>query len=228
MNDNSIKILVLCLLILGIFLGAYEGIWKQGAKKVTNYNVKLTNEMDNNVYLEVIWDASGSMWGRDLGVEKIVKSREVLNTFTNEIPKKVNIGLRIFGARRIGDLKDSFLAIPFQKESRNKISNFITNVKPLGKSPIAYSLREARKDLAKYEGERYILLISDGIDNGQIPHEDIIQELVKSNIILHIVHIGEPDNKDLKNKLKKMAEKTGGKYFTYNEHKEVIPTFKQE
>lgn len=224
MKDNSIRILLVCLIVLGIFLGAYEGIWKQGAQKVSNYSVNLPSE-DNEIYLEVIWDASGSMWGRDYGVEKIIRSKEVLHTFTDELPENINIGLRIFGARRVGDLKDSFLAIPFEDGNRDSIINFITNVKPVGKSPIGYSLQEACNDLRAINGEKYILLISDGIDNGEIPSDNVMNDILDEKIVLHVVHIGEPENKEVKDRLKVMAEKTGGGYFTYTNHENVIATF---
>ncbi|NLJ83517.1 MAG: VWA domain-containing protein [Halanaerobiaceae bacterium] len=226
MKNDSVRIVLVFLLLLGFFLGAYEGIWRQGAKKVVNYNLDIGKE-SQDVYLEVIWDASGSMWGRDYGVEKIIRSKEVLKTFTEEIPENVNIALRIFGARRVGDLEDSFLAIPFDNENRDNIINFITNVKPLGKSPIAYSLRQACRDLQEINGDKYILLITDGIDNGEIPAEDVVEEIMDNNIVLHVVHIGEPEEVEVKDKLKEMAEKTGGHYFTYNDHKNVIATFSQ-
>ena len=226
MRDNSIRLLLICLIILGVFLGAYEGLWKQGAKKVSNYDVEITDSK-GEIYLEVIWDASGSMWGRDYGVEKIIRSKEVLKTFASDIPEKVNLGLRIFGARRVGDLEDSFLAIPFQEGNREDIINFITNVKPLGKSPISYSLQEAHKDLANINGEKYVMLISDGIDNGEIPSEEVINRFINDDIVLHVVHIGQPEKEEIKEKLKEMAEKTGGQYFTYDDHENVIPTFQQ-
>jgi Ca-activated chloride channel family protein len=209
-----------------MFLGAYEGIWKQGAKKIVNTDITLPPE-ENELYLEVIWDASGSMWGRDYGVEKIIRSKEVLKTFASELPEEINLGLRIFGARRVGDPEDSFMAIPFNESDREKVINFITNVKPLGRSPIGYSLREAGKDLEKVSGKKFILLVSDGIENGDIPAEEIVDELKEKNIVLHVVHIGEPDNEDIKKKLKELANTTGGYYYTYSNHEEVIPTFLQ-
>src|SRR5690554_1851448 len=226
MKDRSLKILLLCLVVFGIFLGAYEGIWKQGARKVINSNPVISQTEENDqVFLEVIWDASGSMWGRDYGVEKIIRSKDVLRTFTNELPDDINLALRIFGARRVGDPEDSFMAIPFNQENKEELVNFITNVKPLGKSPIGYSLQEAASDLANYTGKKFILLISDGIDNGEIPAENSIDELKKKDIILHVIHIGEPDNQEIKDKLKEMATATGGSYFTYSDHHRIIPTF---
>ena len=78
MRDKSVHYLLLFLIVMGIFLGVYEGIWKEGAKKTANTNVNIADDQSETIYLEVIWDASGSMWGRDYGVEKILRSKEVL------------------------------------------------------------------------------------------------------------------------------------------------------
>ncbi len=219
------KYLLVGLLILGLCLGAYSGIWKQGARKVVTQNI--AQEESHDVYLEVIWDASGSMWGREYGVEKIILSKEVLKTLVEEVPASINMGLRIFGARRVGDINDSFLAVPITQNSRGKIQNFITNIKPLGKSPIGLSLKEAVADLEKYNGNKFILLVSDGIENGDIPPREIVDNIKEKGIVLHIIHIGELNNADLQKTLKDIAEMTGGKYFIYKENEEIIPTFKK-
>ncbi len=226
MIDSSVKIFLVVLLLLGIFLGTYEGIWERGAKKVTNDKLS-TQQKEPGIYVEVIWDASGSMWGREFGVEKILRSKEVLKTFSSKVPEQINLGLRIFGARKPGDLNDSFLAVPFQEKNRDEILNFVANVKPLGKSPIGYSIKEAVKDLNIVEAKKYILLVSDGIDNGDIPSSEVIQDLKNREIVLHIIHVGDLEDEELKAELKEMANFTGGDYFTYNEHDKVIPTFSQ-
>lgn len=226
MLDRSIKIFLLCLIILGVFLGIYEGIWEQGAKKVAKIQPTMQTEPDD-IYLEVIWDASGSMWGREYGVEKIIRSKEVLKNLVNEIPGQVNMGLRIFGARKVGDLQDSFLALPLNEENNEDILNFIANVKPLGKSPIGYSLSQALNDLKTVRGKKFILLVSDGIDNGDIPPEKVLEDLKENGIALHVVHIGEMEDKNLKARLRYLASSTGGCYFTYNDKEQVIATLKQ-
>ncbi len=216
------KYLLIALLLLGLMLGAYEGIYKQGVKKVANDKI----DKDEEIYLEIIWDASGSMWGREEGIEKILRSKEVLKTITETAPENINIGLRIFGARKPGDLNDSFLAVPIARENKETIENFITNIRPLGKSPIGLSLKRAQDDLEKVDGKKYIILVSDGIDNGKIPPDDVVEHLKKDGISLNIVHIGNLDDKELKEKLEKIATSTGGKYFNYKQDKEVIAVLK--
>ena len=218
------KYLLLSLLILGLMLGAYEGIYKQGVKKVVNDRIFKNDE----VYLEIIWDASGSMWGREAGIEKILRSKKILKTITNKAPADINIGLRIFGARKTGDINDSFLAVPIGKKNKEVIQNFITNIRPLGKSPIGLSLQKAKNDLKDLKGEKCIILVSDGIDNGKIPPGNIIEHLKEDQIALYIVHIGDLNNNELQQKLKTIAESTDGKYFNYKQNKEVVSVIKQQ
>lgn len=226
MKYKKIKITFLILIIIGILLGSveekYEENWKRGIKKVDSDSV-ITQQ---HVYLEVIWDASGSMWGQEEGITKFIKSKEVLRDLTNNVPDKIKIGLRIFGARRVADLKDSFMALPFSNK-KNVIFNYIENVKPLGKSPIGYSLKKAREDLSERRGQKTILLVSDGLNNDKLQPLQVAEQLKSENITLYIVHTGELNNKSLQTKLKDMAKKTGGKYYTYNNYKEIIPTLKQ-
>ncbi len=217
------KYIFVGLLLLGLMLGAYEGIYKQGIKRVTNEQIYNEEE----VYLELIWDASGSMWGREEGIEKILRSKDILKTITEKAPDDINIGLRIFGARKTGDINDSFLAVPVEKDNKKIIENFIANVRPLGKSPIGFSLQKAKEDLLNLPGKKFIILISDCIDNGHIPPESVIDDLKKGGISLHIVYIGDLADVELKNKLKEVAESTGGGFFNYKQDKEVVSVLNQ-
>ncbi len=220
MKIKKLHLMLIIFLILGIMMGYYSELWKQGAKKVVNTKFE---EDFNTVYMEIIWDASGSMWGRETGIEKIIYSKDIINSLNNNINKDINMGLRIFGARRIGDIKDSFLAVPVNNKNKENIINFIANVKPLGKSPIAYSIKEAINDLNKLNGKKILLLLSDGIDNGDIPSFEVINTLKNNNINLYVIHIGDLEDMSIKNNLKKMTEYTGGKYFTYKNYEKIIP-----
>ncbi|WP_083762964.1 VWA domain-containing protein [Halothermothrix orenii] len=84
-----------------------------------------------------------------------------------------------------------------------------------------------KEDLAGVYGKKYVLLVSDGIDNGKIPTREVVEDLKENNIVLHIIHIGDIQDQELKSKLKEMASITGGKYFTYKDHENVIPTLQQ-
>ena len=53
-----------------------------------------------------ILDASGSMWGKLDGKEKIVIAREVMEELINGLPEGVHVGLEVYGHRRKGDCED--------------------------------------------------------------------------------------------------------------------------
>ncbi|MFW6410270.1 MAG: hypothetical protein ACOCZR_04420, partial [Halanaerobiales bacterium] len=91
---NSLFLLLGVFIVLGLSLGSYQSAWEKGARKVVN-----TEPRESNVNLEIIWDASESMWGRVDGVEKIIKSREILKSIINRIPAETKLSLRIFGGK---------------------------------------------------------------------------------------------------------------------------------
>ena len=53
-----------------------------------------------------ILDASGSMWGKVEGKEKIVVAREVMANLINELPEGTQVGLEAYGHRAKGDCND--------------------------------------------------------------------------------------------------------------------------
>jgi Ca-activated chloride channel family protein len=226
MKYKKLKITFLILLVIGLLLGSYDNShqekWKKGIKKVSTEDTNL----NNSIYMEVIWDTSGSMWGKEEGIAKFIRSKNILNNLATEIPDELSVGLRIFGARRVADLQDSFMALPFSKNKKD-IFNYIKNVKPLGKSPIGYSLRKAQNDLIDKKGIKKILLISDGLNNDDIALLKIAGQLKRENITLYIIHIGNLKDDNLQKKLVEVSEITGGKYFSYNNYNKIIPTLNQ-
>ena len=226
MTYKSFKYLLFTFLILGLLLGSYQGIWKQGAKKVTTTPIQ--NKQSNQTFVEIIWDASGSMWGQNNNIRKILKSKDIINNLNEKLSDNIYLGLRIFGARKTGDVNDSFLAVPFDKHNQTAINNYIKNIKPLGKSPIGLSLLKAQQDLAKHNGKKYILLISDGKNNGKFSLNKVINNLSKSKITLHTIYVGNIENKSLQNKLRQVTKATGGNYYTYKNHLSVLKTLINE
>ena len=116
--------------------------------------------------LYVIFDASGSMWGQlpDRS-HKVTVARAVLQDFFAQDFGDAHLAFRAYGHRREGDCRDSELVVPFSPatESVARVRSFLEGLNPLGKTPIAYSLQEARADFGDREGQ--IILITDGIEN---------------------------------------------------------------
>ncbi|MFP4047938.1 MAG: vWA domain-containing protein [Bacteroidales bacterium] len=205
----SLRLLLVVFLFLGFVLGSYQGVWKKGARKVTTSNLD-----DTSLNLVIVWDASRSMWGRVEGVEKIIKSREVLKNVIDNVPENHRLKLRIFGGINLEGGNDT-PTVTSGNSTRQKVLNQISEIKPEGKSPIGNTLLEAQENLlTKGETENHILLVTDGINNGEISIANAVQKLQEKNTTLHIIHVGKLENNRAAN-LREYANVTGGTYYTF-------------
>lgn len=126
-------------------------------------DTSIAQESSKGIY--VIFDASGSMWGQLADRSyKIHVAREVLGDFLSGDFGDAELAFRAYGHRQKGDCRDSELVAPFSApaEAADRVKPFLSEVDPLGKTPIAYSLDQALNDFDGREGE--IILITDGIE----------------------------------------------------------------
>ena len=213
------------LLILLFLIAASAGILREGRSAgvfgdskngdgSANFNAAPGQEIN----IEAILDVSGSMWGQVQGINKIVSSREILGVFLKDLPASAKIGLRTFG----GD-GESRLIVPLGNGKQGEIKDIIDKVRPSGKSPIGYALEQAGKDLSNATGKRYIVLITDGIDNGKVDPIAKARELKDLGIITHVVYVKNPDNAGIEI-LSKLADAGGGHFFTVDEKDLIAPT----
>jgi Ca-activated chloride channel family protein len=177
---------------------------------------------DNIINIEIVWDASDSMWGDIEEVNKINHSKKIIRRIIKDIPKNINLGLRVFGNEGSSD-EESLLIVPLSQDNKENTLKAINQVKPSGKSPIGINISLAGKDLVNLPGEKHILLVTDGRDTGNIMPNKIVSELREKGIKTHIVQVGEI-TKVSQLQLKELSRLGGGKYFTYFEEEEVIPT----
>jgi hypothetical protein len=203
-----------------------------------------------------ILDASGSMWGqvslkRPDGTRnqkcKIEIATKVLEEYVNDLnEKKVNAGLRVFGRHRELACKDSQLIVPVGPLAKEAFKRMVREVKPghLGKTPIAYSLREALMDISTPNdirqfidsgelsgGKKSIILITDGkggcdsIEEVNGLQEDLRRlgvDIVEINVIALNVPQGSKDDPpaesgsqlDMEDHLRKISRSTEGQYIS--------------
>mgnify|MGYP006270467047 FL=1 len=191
--------------------------------------IKVNNSqlnIENNSVLEIIWDVSGSMWGEVENTNKITIAKEILQNICSQLPTNVYLGLRVF-ASKIDTNDNSFLVLKPAPKNNQQVLNYLTKVKPAGKSPIGVNLLLAKEDLKEFTGQKHILLITDGQDTGKIMPIKIIKKLSTADIKTHIIHVGKI-NKMSQLQLKALAEVGNGKYFTYFEQQQIVPTINLE
>ncbi len=143
-----------------------------------------------------IYDASGSMWGQMQGKTKMEIGREVLSASVNELPDKQEIGLLAYGHRQKGDCQDVEFLVPVNNQSKEKINESLSKIKPLGKTPLAYSALQAIDYLRKTHSKATIILITDGIESCGGNICQVVKEAREEGIDfkLHIIGFGLKDD----------------------------------
>ncbi|GAB6098412.1 hypothetical protein JCM16358_02910 [Halanaerocella petrolearia] len=189
-------------------------------KEIKVIKPQLPIQQQDNV--EIIWDVSGSMWAKVDNSNKLSISRKVIKTIVNQLPHKVKLGIRVFGSK-IDKNNQSVLAIPLGRNNHKELLGLVNQVIPAGKSPIGLNLLQAKEDLISLEGTKHIILVTDGRDTGKIMPSQVINKLSRNQIKTHIIHVGRIDKIE-QLKLKSLARLGHGRYFTYFESQEVIPT----
>lgn len=119
-------------------------------------------------HVELILDASGSMWNKLAdGEYRIVAAKDVLSSFVSSLPTDpdLNVGLRVYGSRIAalddGACEDSELFVPMSGIARDDLLGTVRATEATGATPIAYSLQLAGQDFPA-EGKKVIILVTDG------------------------------------------------------------------
>jgi Ca-activated chloride channel family protein len=118
-------------------------------------------------YVELILDASGSMWNRlEDGRSRFMVAQGIVYDISDRLSydPQLKVGLRIFGAQYAaleeGACEDSRLVVALGNNS--ELSSTVANVQARGASPIAFSLLEAARDFPENADHRQIILVTDG------------------------------------------------------------------
>jgi Ca-activated chloride channel homolog len=131
--------------------------------------LSLTAAQGSVTYIQLILDASGSMYGKlPAGGTRISAAKDVLSSFINKLPAdpSLNVGLRIYGANTAAGsaeaCTDSKLVLPMKGLERAALQGTIARTKPKGSTPIAYSLELAAQDFPVDNSRKLIVLVTDG------------------------------------------------------------------
>lgn len=176
--------------------------------------------------LEIVLDASNSMWGQLKQGSKIEIAKQVLHRVIRRMPQHTNVALRVYGNRshvKEQNCRDSELLVPLKTLDQFELLNRIHTIVPRGKTPIAYSLARVRKDLKDARGLRVVLLITDGIESCQGDPVAAAKQLSATTGVETILHvIGYDVADELQQRLlKDIAQAGGGGFFSANSPDEL-------
>jgi chromosome segregation ATPase len=160
----------------------------------------------------IILDASGSMWGRVNGKEKIAIAKDKVETVLKQLPPDVAVGLITYGHRREGDCTDIELVNTPKFRNRYGVIKHLRKISPKGKTPITDSIKFA---IDNSRDGSMIVLVSDGKENcSGIDPCDYVKSIKGKNVTLKIHVVGFDVNEDEKRELSCVAQAGGGNYFS--------------
>lgn len=165
-------------------------------------------------------DASLSMKENlERGVQKMDAAKLVLQKALSKIPNDVNLGLRVFGhfnSPMVNPCESSALLVPPGTRNRRAIVEKMRDVRPTGMTPLTFALAQAaERDLARVQGKKTIILISDGEDTCGFDPCAYIQTLPARGISLKVDILGlnMEREKSARKQLDCIAKSSGGKYY---------------
>ena len=179
----------------------------------------------NDRAVEIVVDASRSMWGQINGISKMAVAQEILDDASAWLPDDLNLALRAYGnasPAKHNNCTDSTLLVPFGIEDRGPIRRAVSNLRPMGQTPIAFALNQAAGDFATLDSERALILVTDGIESCGGDPVAAARELREQGIMIHVIGFGLGNTADGDAaSLHAIARASGGQFLTANSAAEL-------
>ena len=210
------KVLIL-ILILFIFTST---AWAEA------YNVYKPTEIGPNKFDNIdekilfILDFSQSMTEEIQGEKKVALMLKTMAQILPTINKRAWVGLRVYGHKmgftQYDACKASTLLVPITPASTTQIQAKLAKTNPRGMTPITYSLKRAvDDDFAGFNGQKHIILLTDGGENCDESPCTWAMELIKTRKDVKIDVIAfNISNKDDLDQLQCAAVVTTGKFYS--------------
>jgi hypothetical protein len=184
--------------------------------------------------IEVILDASGSMNGKlGSGEVKIAAAKQAVGELLKKLPDSTVLGFRAYGhqsPREKHDCQDTQFLAPFGSLSKNRaaIDKLSKGLTARGYTPITTVITQGAEDFpGDFQGERIIVLVSDGKETCAGDPCAAAQALAKKNIKLVIHTVGFGVDEAAKSQLECVARVSGGRYFPAESTAELIKVLSQ-
>lgn len=160
----------------------------------------------------IVFDASGSMYGKVPGGVKIDIAKKVVSDIIGTIDPAVELGLIAYGHRKKGDCEDIELLVPPQSGSAAAILKAVAGLQPKGKTPLTASVLMAAKYLKFEESKAAVILVSDGVETCDKDPCMAAEELESLGVDFTCHVIGFDLRQGQSAGLECLAKKTGGMY----------------
>lgn len=216
------KFFILFLIILILPVIAYEVYMPD------DYSYK-----NNGNNLLFVVDFSNSMGEYLENKTKVNSVKDMLKRVIPQISPQTRSGIRVYGHTRnvfaYNACRSSELLVPLGENNGAKILSEIEKLRPRGMTPITYSLKQAiKKDLSQAEGDKHIILLTDGGENCDESPCDYAISLVKKRRDINIDVIAfDVKNSDDLAQLKCAADVTGGNFLEADTSAKLIQSMEE-
>jgi Mg-chelatase subunit ChlD len=172
----------------------------------------------NDRAVQIVVDASKSMWGQIDGRSKMDIAKTTLEEVSYWLPDDLDLSLRAYGNTSPSELSnctDSSLLVPFGERNKDYIRHAIAELRPKGQTPIAFALNQAARDFGSTQNERILVLVTDGIESCGGDPVAAASALRQQGIVVHLIGFGfgSTAGEDTAS-LKAVAAASGGRYVT--------------
>ena len=179
----------------------------------------------NDRAVEIVVDASRSMWGQIGGKPKMEIAKTILEDVSYWFSDDLDLALRAYGdttASEQNNCADSSLLVPFADGNREHIRYAISGLRPTGQTPIAYALQQAARDFSASDSDRAVVLVSDGIESCGGDPVAAAYALRQQGIVVHLIGfgLGSAADEDAVS-LRAVANASGGRYVTAGSAEEL-------
>ena len=180
----------------------------------------------NDRAVQIVVDASRSMWGQINGQSKMEIAKTTLEQLSYRLPDDLDLALRAYGNNsdsKQNNCADSTLLVPFGERNREYVRQAIAGLRPTGQTPIAYALKQAAGDFESIASDRTVVLVSDGIESCGGDPVMAAYALREQGVVVHLIGfgLGNAADEDVAS-LQAIAGASGGRYVTATSAEELL------
>ena len=194
-------------------------------------------DIDMNVNIAILLDASGSMAQKIGGKTKMELAKDAINQFVSSMPEEANVSLRVYGHKGSNSDSDKKVSCDstevvydFKPYNESNFKSSLGKFQPTGWTPIANAISETKADFEKVgtDGENIIYVVSDGVETCDGDPVKAAKELHDSNIKAVVNIIGFDVDSNGQKQLIAVAEAGGGEYETVKTAKDFEKLWEDE
>jgi Mg-chelatase subunit ChlD len=193
-------------------------------------------ELKQQVNVELILDASGSMAQSAGAATKLDTAKGVLSEFLTTLPERANVALRAYGrtgssaeADKAVSCASSELVYPFGPLERPRFQSAIGSFKATGWTPLAVSLDAAGHDFERFDpatSSNFVYVVTDGLETCDGDPVASAQALHAAGVHPLVNIVGFDVDAEAAQQLRAAAEAGGGKYYEAHDSDELNRIFK--